>query len=442
MGRVDASDIADVRKLVSRRTGLISQCVPLESFDGSGDWYVYASSLGNLDHIVSGIEHAADAGADVQLGGAGTAVTTDHAADIAAVEGLERYSSCVWDDLPTRWASERQMRESGDSHLDVMTLATVGENESRTGRAVISKANLDRPLRWIRGINLHNRTPAWVPLICTYLFVNPITLGERIWTPISTGCATYSNAEGALLAGLLEAVERESIALVWLQKLPCPRLDTESLDPPAVDFIREFERRGATVSLMDATTDLGVPTIYCLIRRESQHAAQIVTCASATNGSEAALKALREAQSTLVAIETNSAPVPDDVMDFHDTIHGAVYMAHRSRREHFDFLDSSRKRTRVAEMPRLPDDTGEALAEVLRRLRRLDMEAYAVDITTDEGARSGFTSVKVLVPELIPLSFVHSTRYLGTSRLYGLPEHFGRDALPEKEINPWPQPFA
>src|SRR5699024_5142539 len=108
--------------------------------------------------IVSGIEHAADAGADVQLGGAGTAVTTDHAADIAAVEGLERYSSCVWDDLPTRWASERQMRESGDSHLDVMTLATVGENESRTGRAVISKANLDRPLRWIRGINLHNRT--------------------------------------------------------------------------------------------------------------------------------------------------------------------------------------------------------------------------------------------------------------------------------------------
>ena len=70
------------------------------------------------------------------------------------------------------------------------------------------------------------------------------------------------------------------------------------------------------------------------------------------------------------------------------------------------------------------------------------MEVYAVDITTDEGARSGFTSVKVLVPELIPLSFVHSTRYLGTSRLYGLPEHFGRDALPEKEINPWPQPFA
>ena len=316
MGRVDASDIADVRKLVSRRTGLISQCVPLESFDGSGDWYVYASSFGNLDHIVSGIEHAADACADVQLGGAGTAVTTDHAADIAAVEGLERYSSCVWDDLPTRWASERQMRESGDSHLDVMDPGNCWGKRIAHWSGSNIESEPDRPLRWICGINLHNRTPAWVPLICTYLFVNPITLGERIWTPISTGCATYSNAEGALLAGLLEAVERESIALVWLQKLPCPRLDTESLDPPAVDFIREFERRGATVSLMDATTDLGVPTIYCLIRRESQHAAQIVTCASATNGSEAALKALREAQSTLVAIETNSAPVPDDVMDF------------------------------------------------------------------------------------------------------------------------------
>src|SRR5699024_7247605 len=201
MGRVDASDIADVRKLVSRRTGLISQCVPLESFDGSGDWYVYASSLGNLDHIVSGIEHAADAGADVQLGGAGSAVTTDDAAGIAAVEGLERDSFCVWDDLPTRWASERYMRESGDSHLDVTPLPTVGEIGSRAGSSARAQAHLDPPRRWFRGTNLHNRTPPCVPLMRTYLFVNRITLGEPIWTPISTGCATYSNPQGRLLAG-------------------------------------------------------------------------------------------------------------------------------------------------------------------------------------------------------------------------------------------------
>lgn len=442
MSRKEAPDISAVQSLVSRRGGLISQCVPLEAFEGSEDWHVYASSLGALEHVVPSVARAASGGANVQIGGAGTSQDKKLAADIAAVEGLERYSSCVWDDLPARWATERQLRQEKENHLDIMTLPTIGEAEMAGGTTVLTRPHLDHPLRWIRGVDLHTREPAWVPLICTYLFVPPVALGERIWNPISTGCATHTSVEAALLAGLLECIERESIAVLWLQKLSLPVIDTATLPQAAVSYVRDFERHGAMVSLIDATTDLGVPTVYCLLRRDGEKVAQIVTCATANKAEAAALKALREAQSTLVAVETNDDELPAEVTDFHDTIHGAVYMADPTRRQVFDFIDSSAEQVSLSQLPELESEPAEALETTLSALRERGLSAYAVDITTDEGARHGFTSVKVTVPALVPLSFVHSTRYLNTHRLYELPGFFNQEALSEEDINPWPQPFA
>ena len=442
MSRTEAVNISSVRSLVSRRGGLISQCVPLEAYEGSQDWHVYASSLGDLGHVVPSIGRAAAGGANVQIGGAGTSQDRKLAADIAAVEGLERYSSCVWDDLPVHWASERQMREDGERHLDIMTLPSISEAELEGQSTTLARPHLDRPLRWIRGVDMHTWKPAWVPLICSYLFVTPVTLGERIWNPISTGCATHTSPDAALLGGLLECIERESIAVLWLQRLSLPVIDPETLPQAPASYVRDFERHGATVSLVDATTDLGVPTVYCLVRRKGEAVAQVVTCATESKAEAAVLKALREAQSTLVAIETNEETLPDDVMDFHDTIHGAVYMADPAHGDAFDFIDSSAERVDLSSLPELEPDPRAALEATLAALRDRGVGAYAVDITTDEGARSGFTSVKVTVPQLVPLSFVHSTRYLGTPRLYELPGFFNQQASSEEDINPWPQPFA
>ncbi len=442
MARTEAADITAVRQLVSRRGGLIGQCVPLEAFEGSHDWHVYASSLGDLTDVVPSIGVAGAAGGDVQLGGAGTSQDELLASDIAAVEGLERYSSCVWEDLPVRWATERQMREKGEPHLDIMTLPTIGEMEQEQSATYLARPHLDRPLRWIRGVDLDGFTPAWVPLICTYLFVSPVALGERIWNPISTGCASHTSKDAALLAGVLECIERESIAVVWLQRLSLPVIDPNSLPAAHHAYVNDFEQHGAQVSLIDATTDLGVPTVYCLVRRPGRLVAQLVTCASDTSGEGAALKALREAQSTLVALETNTAALPDNVMDFHDTIHGAVYMADPERTTAFDFVDASSDRVNLSSLPHLGEDPTEALYSTLAGLRERGLKAYAVDMTTDEGARSGFISVKAIIPGLVPLSFIHSSRFLGTSRLYELPAFFNQPTSPEEEINPWPQPFA
>ncbi len=66
----------------------------------------------------------------------------------------------------------------------------------------------------------------------------------------------------------------------------------------------------------------------------------------------------------------------------------------------------------------------------------------AVDLTTDEARQAGATVVRVAVPRLMPLSFVHRARYLGHPRLYEAPRAMGHPVLDEDEITRLPQPFA
>jgi ribosomal protein S12 methylthiotransferase accessory factor len=70
------------------------------------------------------------------------------------------------------------------------------------------------------------------------------------------------------------------------------------------------------------------------------------------------------------------------------------------------------------------------------------MEAYAVDLTCDEAREIGMWVVRVIVPGLMPLSFVGAAQYRGTPRLYEAPVAMGYTAHAAADLNPWPQPFV
>jgi ribosomal protein S12 methylthiotransferase accessory factor len=83
-----------------------------------------------------------------------------------------------------------------------------------------------------------------------------------------------------------------------------------------------------------------------------------------------------------------------------------------------------------------------ALDRLVHLLRAKSMDAYVVDLTTDEALRCGMYVVRVIIPSLQPLSFNYRARYLGHPRLYLAPKTLGYPVLPESELNEWPQPFA
>lgn len=433
--------LANIERLASPRAGLISGAARLSSRTGSEDWHVAAANLGDLSVVRRELAEFHPQPTRGAMNGAGTSRDLRDALRLAMAESLERYSTTVWHDLPLRWSSQGELEALGERCVDLTSLARVSETEAGRPWAALQEPDPSADIRWVQGVDLVAGEPTWVPAVCSFFYIRPECPGERIWNSISTGCAVHTDIYSALLSGLLEVVERDLISTLWLQRMVFPRIRLGSLGGEAADFVAHNEARGVSTTLVDATTDLGVPTVYGYLHRPGSARSQIVTCATASAPEDAALKVLREAMSGWVALEHSEETVDAPEAMF-DVMHGAVYMGSPERAHAFDFIGSSPDERDISDLPRLPDDPELALATVVERLERIGERPVALELTTDEAARVGFRAVRVLVPGLMPLSFVGSAQFLGTPRLYELPRELGLPVRSEGELNPWPQPFA
>jgi ribosomal protein S12 methylthiotransferase accessory factor len=198
---------------------------------------------------------------------------------------------------------------------------------------------------------------------------------------------------------------------------------------------------GVATYLFDATSDLGVPTVYGIDVAEGSFGTAVM-CAADLDPRRAVAKVLREAASGRVALSM-APPVGSQVEDFQTVSEGASYMAKAERRGAFGFLLGSNHKRFLAEMRSLATGTAEGdLAVVVDLLDRRGMEVVVVDLTTDEAARAGLWVVRAIIPALQPLSFTHRARFLGHPRLYDAPIRMGYRSWSEAQLNPWPQPFA
>ena len=422
--------------------GLMSRVTQLPALPGEPNFSIHSSSLGDVNQVLNLSPHWLKGKLNVgALNGAGGDVDADLSRIKAIAEGLERYSSCVYDERQFIWATAEEL---GDEALDLDTLPQCSATELANPRCPILAPDKRAPMRWVRGISLTDSRPVWIPAILVYLHLSPLSAGERITLPISTGCAAHVTLEQALIGGLCEVIERDAISLVWLQQLSLPRIELDEVPAWLEGFAARNEAsRDVTQMFFDATSELGVPTVYSLQLSPGNDAlAALVMCSTELDPAIAIAKVMRESASSRIAMQ-QTRPVPESWDDFIDVFHGAVYMGHRDRLPAYDFLVNSTGVRRLSEMPVLAAGNPKRdLRNILSRLSGRGMEAFAVDLTTDEAKRAGMWVVKTIVPMLQPLSFSYRARYLGHPRLYLGPQLMGYGARPESEINSWPQPFA
>ena len=97
-----------------------------------------------------------------------------------------------------------------------------------------------------------------VPFTAVYLGI-PLPLSRHVVLPTSSGCAAGTCYADAVLAGLLELIERDSLMLWWLHQLPLPRLRPERLEGRWAGLVSELIDRagacGVRTELFDVTSD-------------------------------------------------------------------------------------------------------------------------------------------------------------------------------------------
>jgi ribosomal protein S12 methylthiotransferase accessory factor len=360
----------------------------------------------------------------------------EHAQLVAISEALERMAFTAIN-RPFVSASAADL---GEDAMDLDLVPRCSAREFRHPHCRAVRADKGQRIRWTLGVDLLASKEVFIPANMVYLLA-PSPPQERFWLPISTGAAAHTSAEAALVNGICEVVERDAIALTWLQRMPLPRLCDDCISDDAREVIDWCDGHGIRTHLFDATTDLGIPVVYCVQTTQNPRVAQLVACAADLDVSSAVLRALLEVTSNRLGV-CSRQDQPRRYADFRSATDGTAVMSKLSRRPAFAFLldgFSDRQVSRPASRQFASD--AERLAFLLRSLAARDMSVFAADLSTRELDEAGYAVVHVIIPQLQPMSLQPLVQYRAHSRLYDAPRKMGMRVLPERRLNPYPQPI-
>ncbi|MFB7598717.1 YcaO-like family protein [Streptomyces sp. NPDC056160] len=362
-----------------------------------------------------------------------------HARMVAIAEAAERYSAYEPPTAGHRWAT---VAELDGPVLDVTRLPRCSAAELAHPACPIKPFDAEAPVRWVQGLDLVSGHRTWLPAVMSTYRLHATTPAERFWYQLSTGFAVHTDPVEAVVRAVLEVIERDAIALTWLQRLPLPPIAAEAHSPMVERLLAAAERHFLRTLLLDATTDLGVPTVYCVqIAEHDPRVRHVVGCAADRTLAAAAEKALAETLGIRDLVYSGTG-VPESFEQFTDIADGARYLALPERSEAFAFLHEGVAAGPRRPPPDLPTAPQDALDTLLERLSALDMQVLAVDRSHLELRSVGLSAVNAVIPDLQPMSLVPLAQFRAHPRLYRAPAAMGFPVRREEELNPWPQPFA
>lgn len=386
-----------------------------------------------------------------ELAGYGRTFTYPASVSVAVAEALERLGGNV--PRARRTVTRASFRELGPERAVEPT--EFGLPAAPPDEYAVAY-DPDRPLEWVYGYSFRRDGPVLVPETIAYYGSHGTGFGSEC----SNGCALGGNLEEAVLHGVFEVAERDAFLATWYARLPVPRIDPmTSADPMTRVLVNWLERTtGSRLDVFDITMPEGIPALWLmLVDDEVRPGHPRAFCgAGAHLDPERALwsglvelASVAEATREMVADDTTAASLvadPDLIRTMEDHLLAAASPDAWPR---FAFLyERDEIRSMEAAFPpaaryRPATDLLDDLRYVVGRYLDEGLDVVVVDQTAREQAAVDLTSVKVLIPGLLPMAFGHRNRRVDLPRLRDLPVRLGyrTDPLTPEEINPHPHPF-
>jgi ribosomal protein S12 methylthiotransferase accessory factor len=431
---------ADVWAAVSARTGIVRRVVEIPFHHDDPLTYCYAAEVSDTSRFSA---HACS----TRSGGAG--LTRDAATASAVGEALERYCCNFYDRARLLVGCFEDFAETA---VDPSTWALFSQRQYDSEGFPFPRFTSQTVVSWAEARSMVSHRTRLVPASLTYLPYAPCA-GETLFSQtISTGLACRPSMTEAILYGLYECIERDAFTIYWLNGLTRSRIDLHAAADAALQhrLVRHFARPGIQYHIWDITTDIPVPTYFCIALGHS-NIGRLVSVGSASHldARQALLKSLTECAQgrPYLRYEYNRDPnwsCKDDFSDVNDFAdHAQVYSRRPELVAQLRFCT-----TLAAERASLPSsqsvgDPAQDLTQTVSLLEQCGFDVLVVDLTTPDVRELGLHVVRVLVPGLQPLHGDHRYRFLGGTRLYELPPRLGLPAetLSEAQLFSLPHPF-
>lgn len=424
--------------VVDERTGIITTCYELPpEADAPQFFHYYASSS----------DTSAFSAQDNFKNNGGVAQNRRMAMAKAVGEAVERYSSALYDreDMPFVAAKDAPF-----NCVDLAHFKFYSPEQYADPNFVFDEPSEDLPIRWTEASSLLSGEKVHVPAAAVwmpYYFVPES--GERpIMQPISTGLSCHCSYEEATLGGLLEAVERDSFSLTWQGRLSWPIIRAESLDQKNYTLLREIEKTGYRIELVNAATELGVPVILSVGIASRKPNPPIVVGASASlDPAEAITKSLEEFVHTrryMREVQDWGEPfeVEPDYSNIHQQIHHLRLWGDYNMLPNAAFLTASTEEIDFDDIPNLSrNNPMKDVSALVSILGENGFDPLMVDLTSPDIAQLGLVVTRSLVPGLHPFFIGHENRARRSARLFSAPQKLGHPAILVGEDNSVPHLF-
>lgn len=425
------------RHVISSRTGVVEYLTEVDPSD-------------NPIHVVdSGTNYAtvrpggSTQGFRQRTGGKGTTPAQARAGALA--EAIERFSAVYTGEQPVLRSA---LADLGDSALDPRSMLMFSEHQYATRESLDSATDThrfvpepfdpDQHVDFAPGWSLSGKERRWVPASLVY-YGFAKEHGVRWGTADSNGNASGTSMADAIEQGFYELVERDAVALWWYNQARRPGIDLDSLaDVYGSTYpvqLREYYRRelDREISLLDVTTDVGVPAVVAVSRAETGRPRVMLGFGSHHSPIVAANRALTELNQFLrmshhldKSAEKSDSTVAQwwrlDDLDDHAYLEPTHLISAKEMPVLDAFTPGADERVDGREIVRACDTAAQSVGSelVVVNLTQLDV---------------GMPVVKVIVPGLR-----HFWPRLAPGRLYDVPVELGwiNVARTEETLNPTP----
>lgn len=393
-------------------------------------------------------EYGTDGKKSLKSSGYGFNKNMDAAVSKAIGEFLERYFLAIRDKKDFIQGSCNFMKKKGYPVIQLDSFA--GCSDEQKNYYPHFQWNQESTFFWEKAKRVSGGGEIFVP--AQYVFWNYIfDEGEpRLIHPTTNGGGGMFSAEGAILSGLYEIIQRDAFLIYWLNTLTPPKVNPASVPDDMFQLIfRESSRYGFRIHCLNTNIDTGVPSFAVVVEDPTGWPRFSLGGGCDANPTTALRQALEEAWSVYYWLRKKPMySLPESYVPFRTAsvsrIERLLLWANSEMADRYSFLISGEEK-KFSEIdfafPAQFSNEREELRCLVERVETLG-SGYEVYCYTAENrvlSRLNYHVAKVIVPQMVPLYLNETFAPLGAPRLKEVPRKFGY--RPAKSVNPWPHPF-
>jgi ribosomal protein S12 methylthiotransferase accessory factor len=371
----------------------------------------------------------------------GKGITDTQAKLSCLCEALERYSGVYRGTEVSRKAKLSELGGLGIHPNDCMQFSErqyAQRLEVNPTRSFVDSVpcpfDEDATIDWTSVWSMTGKVQRYLPTAFCYFDYFPQAT-QKFYVTCSNGCAAGSTFDEAVLQGLFELVERDSVALWWFNRIQRPSVDLDSFDEAYIPRLRtHLARQQRSLWVLDLTSDLGIPVFVALSRRiDSLQEHIMVGFGAHLDARTALLKAVTELSQTLACILPGDESVENGPAILEQPVLlNWLRTATTANQRHLEGDPRLRRKTSRDYSDRRGENVREDVLFCQNIIEQRGFEMLVLDQTRPD---IGLPVVKVIVPGLR-----HFRPRFAPGRLYDVPIQLGWIAKPvaEAELNPIP----